>query len=117
MGADSLVEQFLLYRKLANRMPALAEAVGYPHIAAGSIQILYAVKDGEKPVQEVADILGITQQAVGKMVREAMKSSVVSLRVNEGDRRSRIISITDMGSSVWSTFEDLCESNIQVQEE
>ena len=111
MQATQLTEQFLLYRKLSARMPALAEAIGYPHISAGVVQILYAVKDQNRHVQEMADILGITQQAVGRMVREAEKASVVTVQVNEDDRRSRIVAITITGASVWTTFEDLCSHN------
>lgn len=108
MNADELTKQFLYYRKLAAQMPALAEVNGYPHISGGVMQIIWVVKEQERYVQEMADLLGISQQAVGKMVKEALKSGVVTMRVNEDDRRSRVITITPVGQSVWSTFQKLC---------
>lgn len=108
MKTDQLVETYILYRKLAGRMPALADAMGFPPVKGGLIQILYAVKDGERQVLEMADTLGITQQAIGKMVKEALKAGVVTTRVNEGDGRSRIVTITKVGKNVWGTFDELC---------
>ncbi len=50
-------------------------------------------------VSDLANKIGVTQQAVGKMLREMEKADLVTIHVDEGDRRARLVSLTKRGEA------------------
>lgn len=59
---------------------------------------------------ELADRAGITQQAMGKLVKEMEEEGYVRRRIDESDKRAKIIELTDMG-------EKLVTDNLEIVDE
>lgn len=59
---------------------------------------------------ELAERAGITQQAMGKLVKEMEEEGYVRRRVDESDKRAKIIELTDMG-------EKLVTDNLEIVDE
>jgi DNA-binding MarR family transcriptional regulator len=64
--------------------------------------IQHLVEEG-RPVGELAQLMGVTQQAVSKTVRELEGLGYVERRASEGDARVRVVTLTKRGRSALET--------------
>jgi DNA-binding MarR family transcriptional regulator len=62
----------------------------------------------EISVSELLDVLSVTKQSLGRVMRDLMDRGLVCGRVGERDRRQKLLSLTDEGRTLENAlFEDL----------
>ncbi len=70
---------------------------GYPDIRPSHGQVFANLGLGAVRVTELAERARVTQQAMGKMLRELERMGYVTREVDDADRRAREIRLTDKG--------------------
>jgi DNA-binding MarR family transcriptional regulator len=75
---------------------ALAER-GYPDIRPSHSAVLANLGLGAVRVTELAERAQVTQQAMGKMLKELERMGYVTRNVDSGDKRAREIRLTERG--------------------
>jgi DNA-binding MarR family transcriptional regulator len=70
---------------------------GHPDIRRSHTALFSNLGFGTVRLTELADRAGITQQAMGKLVKEMESIGYIKRRVDESDKRAKIIELTDKG--------------------
>ncbi len=70
---------------------------GYPDIRQSYSQVFANLGMGAVRVNELAERAQVTQQAMGKMLKELERLGYISRDTDPGDRRARDIRLTDKG--------------------
>ena len=83
----------------AHLLDQLHEA-GFDGIRISHGYVIQYLVEGEPTIGELADRLGITQQAVSKTVAELESLGYVSRRVDAGDSRVRRVTLSDRGHAM-----------------
>lgn len=78
-----------IWRELASR--------GYPDIRQSHSQVFANLGMGPVRVSRLAERAQVTQQAMGKMLRELERLGYISRDADSGDRRARNIRLTEKG--------------------
>lgn len=69
------------------------------------VTLLLLDEEGELPIKQVAAELGRSVSATGRMLDQLVKRGLVSRRENEGDRRQKLVTITEGGRTLLATVE------------
>lgn len=72
-------------------------AKGYPEIRASHSQVFANLGMGSVRVTELAERAQVTQQAMGKMLKELERMGYIARDVDSRDKRAREIRLTDKG--------------------
>ncbi len=67
--------------------------------------LLLLDEEGELPIKRVAAELGRSVSATGRMLDQLLKRGLVSRREDEGDRRQKLVAITESGRSLLAAVE------------
>jgi DNA-binding MarR family transcriptional regulator len=78
-----------IWERLASR--------GYPDIRPSHSQVFANLGLGAVRVTELAERARVTQQAMGKLLRELERMGYITRAVDDADRRAREIRLTDKG--------------------
>jgi len=71
--------------------------LGHPAIRPSHSQVFANLGMGSVRVKELAERAQVTQQAMGKMLKELEKLGYVTRGIEEGDKRAREIRLTELG--------------------
>jgi DNA-binding MarR family transcriptional regulator len=89
LHANRAVEQVMLQR---------LEQVGIPGLRMGHLTLLRVLPPhGVARLNELADAAGVTRQAIAQIVAELVTMGVVEVRVDDADRRARVVGYTTTG--------------------
>jgi DNA-binding MarR family transcriptional regulator len=69
------------------------------------LTLLLLDEEGELPIKQVAAELGRSVSATGRMLDQLVKRGLVSRRENEGDRRQKLVAITEGGRTLLAAVE------------
>jgi DNA-binding MarR family transcriptional regulator len=69
------------------------------------VTLLLLDEEGELPIKQVAAELGRSVSATGRMLDQLVKRGLVSRRENEGDRRQKLVAITEGGRTLLAAVE------------
>src|SRR6266540_604030 len=102
-GPDFSVLLLLAARALADDLNARLADEGFPGMRAGFGFIFRAIRDGEPTPTKLAATLGISKQAVGKVLDEMEQRGFVERRQDPADRRARRVRLTPHGRAASQT--------------
>ncbi len=91
-----------LSRDFEQQICAGLAARGHPGIRSAHNAVLANLGMGAVRVTELAERGRVTQQAMGKMLRELERMGYVSRDVDSGDKRAREIRLTELGEQLVS---------------
>jgi DNA-binding MarR family transcriptional regulator len=81
---------------------AICSRTGY---SAGALRILYTLRSYTvMRVTEIAESVGITQQAVGKTLTSLHALELLTISVDQTDARARLVRITPKGITALETI-------------
>ncbi len=69
------------------------------------VTLLLVDEEGELPVKQVAAELGRSVSATSRMLDQLVNRGLVSRRENEGDRRQKLVAITESGRTLLAAVE------------
>ena len=69
------------------------------------LTLLLLDEEGELPIKQVAAELGRSVSATGRMLDQLVKRELVSRREDEGDRRQKLVAITEGGRTLLAAVE------------
>ena len=69
------------------------------------VTLLLLDEEGELPIKQVAAELGRSVSATGRMLDQLVKRGLVSRREDEGDRRQKLVAITEGGRTLLAAVE------------
>jgi DNA-binding MarR family transcriptional regulator len=99
LSLAALFAGYALNDELQRRLHAAGfEGLRFAH----GFLIQHLVEEG-RPVGELADLMGVTQQAVSKTVRELEGLGYLERRAADGDARVRVVTLTERGRSAIAT--------------
>ncbi|KKI19764.1 MarR family transcriptional regulator [Sphingomonas sp. 179-I 2A4 NHS] len=76
-------------------------------------RVLYFLgRHPEISVSELLDVLSVTKQSLGRVMRDLMDRGLVSGRVGERDRRQKLLSLTDKGRALENALFEHLRSNM-----
>ena len=103
----SLIKRLDLARRafLAHTLAELAKR-GHVDIAPSMVPAIVELEERQKLITELADGLEITQQAIGRTLRNLIALGYVEL-LPDTDKRSRPHKLTDSGLEVLQTVRDI----------
>ena len=84
-------------RDYERRILKLLTARGYPEIRPSHSQVFANLGMGSVRVTELAERAQVTQQAMGKMLKELERLGYIARDVDAGDKRAKEIRLTDKG--------------------
>jgi DNA-binding MarR family transcriptional regulator len=93
----------LAARAFADDLHARLAAEGFPAMRAGFGFMFRAIQDGEPTPSELAARLGVSKQAVGKVLDEMEQRGFVERRPDQTDRRARRVRLTEHGRAASET--------------
>jgi DNA-binding MarR family transcriptional regulator len=93
----------LAARALADDLNARLALEGFPEMRAGFGFMFRAIQDGEPTPTELAVRLGVSKQAVGKVLDEMEQRGFVERRLDPADRRARRVRLTPHGRAASQT--------------
>ncbi len=98
---DHVVRHLLgISRDFEPRLLRALQARGHPGLRPSFARLLFLVWDEPRPLNLIADELGVTPQAAGHTARLVEQVGYVSLETNPADRRSKLVVVTDRGRAV-----------------
>jgi DNA-binding MarR family transcriptional regulator len=100
---DFAILLVLAARALADDLNARLAAEGFPEMRAGFGFMFRAIQDGEPTPTELATRLGVSKQAVGKVLDEMEQRGFVERRPDPADRRARRVRLTPHGRAASQT--------------
>jgi DNA-binding MarR family transcriptional regulator len=69
------------------------------------VTLLLLDEEGELPIKQIAAELGHSVSATSRMLGQLVKRGLVSRRENEGDRRQKLVAITESGRTLLAAVE------------
>lgn len=84
-------------RDFERRIWQALEAKGYPDIRPSHSAVFANLGMGAVRVTELAERAQVTQQAMGKMLKELERMGYVAREVDSGDKRAKEIKLTERG--------------------
>ena len=102
-GPDFGILLMLAARAFADDLHARLAAEGFPAMRAGFGFLFRAIQDGAPTPSELAGRLGISKQAVGKVLDEMEGRGFLERRADPHDRRIRRVRLTEHGRAAWQT--------------
>jgi DNA-binding MarR family transcriptional regulator len=87
-------------RAVADRLQEAVTRAGYPETRPPFGFVIRALAEAGLTLTELAERLGVTKQAAIKVVDEMEAYGFVERRPDPGDRRSKILSLTERGRGV-----------------
>ena len=93
----------LAARAFADDLHVRLAAEGFPSMRAGFGFMFRAIQDGEPTPSELAVRLGVSKQAVGKVLDEMEQRGFVERRPDPQDRRARRVRLTEHGRAASQT--------------
>jgi DNA-binding MarR family transcriptional regulator len=100
---DFAILLVLAARALADDLNARLAAEGFPEMRAGFGFMFRAIQDGEPTPTELGTRLGVSKQAVGKVLEEMEQRGFVERRLDPADRRARRVRLTPHGRAASQT--------------
>lgn len=82
---------------------------GYPDVRPSHCSVLANLGMGAVRVTELAELAQVTQQAMGKMLKELERMGYVARDVDGTDRRARQIRLTELGEDLAADCLDVVE--------
>lgn len=70
---------------------------GYTQIRRSHYSLFSNMNSGSIRLTELAEKAGITQQAMGKLVKEMESEGYVRRQIDESDKRAKLIELTELG--------------------
>lgn len=71
-----------------------------------SLPLLAVLAGGPRSQREIADSLGVSEQAVSRMAVGLERAGYLQRRRHGGDRRRQVVAITDHGRETLTTLDD-----------
>lgn len=96
-GPDFGILLLLAARAFADDLHARLAAEGFPKMRAGFGFMFRAIRGAEPTPGELAVRLGVSKQAVGKLLDEMEQRGFVERRPDPSDRRARRVRLTQQG--------------------
>jgi DNA-binding MarR family transcriptional regulator len=87
-------------RVVADRLGAAVEAAGIDDMRTPYGFVIRALADRDRTLTELAELLSVTKQAAIKVVDEMEQRGFLTRRPDPGDRRVKLLSLTDKGRRV-----------------
>ena len=87
-------------RAVADRLQEAMRVAGYPEMRPPFGFVIRALAEAGLTLTELAERLGVTKQAAIKVVDEMEANGFVERRPAPGDRRSKILALTERGRDV-----------------
>ena len=102
-GPDFGVLLLIAARSFVDDLHARLAAEGFPKMRAGFGFMFRAIQGGEPTPGELATRLGVSKQAVGKVLDEMERRGFVERRPDPSDRRARRVRLTAHGKLASAT--------------
>jgi DNA-binding MarR family transcriptional regulator len=99
-GADFAILVVAATRTVADRLEQAVGDAGYPHMRPPFGFVIRALAESGLTLTELAERLGVTKQAAIKVVDEMEARGFVERRPAPGDRRAKILTLTERGLGV-----------------
>jgi DNA-binding MarR family transcriptional regulator len=103
VGPDFGILLVLAARAYADDVNGRLAAEGFPAMRAGFGFMFRAIQDGEPTPTELAVRLGVSKQAVGKVLDEMEQRGFVERHADRSDRRARRVRLTAHGRAASQT--------------
>ena len=100
---DFAILLVLAARALADDLNARLANAGFPGMRAGFGFMFRAIQDGQPSPSELAARLGVSKQAVGKVLDEMEQRGLVERRPDPADRRARRVLLSPHGRAAAQT--------------
>jgi DNA-binding MarR family transcriptional regulator len=110
MTRDDVFELQLFLGAVNEDIVSSASASGLPRVQLSYLPVLCALAEGNTRVGDVAERLGITQQAVGKTLRHMAKDTFITIDTDKKDKRARVALLTNQGRSLLTVFDAVSEN-------
>ena len=105
---DSFNTLFYAYNKMLNTS---CKIEGYNEITVSSYQYLIAIFDAKQiTITKLSEILGVKKASVTQMIHSLMSKGYVKKSMDDSDRRSSIIELTDKGNKLMESEESVYQS-------
>ena len=98
----SLAALFVGYA-LNDEVQSRLRAAGFEGLRFAHGFLIQHLVEAGRPVGELAELMGVTQQAVSKTVRELEELGYLERRAADGDARVRVVTLTRRGRSALET--------------
>jgi DNA-binding MarR family transcriptional regulator len=98
----SLAALFVGYA-LNDEVQSRLRAAGFDGLRFAHGFLIQHLVEAGRPVGELAQLMGVTQQAVSKTVRELEELGYLERRAADGDARVRVVTLTRRGRSALET--------------
>ncbi len=86
---------------------------GYTQIRPSHFSVFSNIGQGTIRLTELAERAGITQQAMGKLVKEMEEEGYVARRIDESDKRARLIELTELGRRLVADNAEIVEEILE----
>ena len=105
---DSFNTLFYAYNKMLN---ASCKIEGYNEITIASYQYIIAVFDAKQiTITKLSEILGVKKASATQMIHSLMSKGYVKKEIDDSDRRSSIIKLTEKGNKLMESEESVYQS-------
>jgi len=91
------------------RMLAKCHTRGHRKIRGAHCAVIENLDDMAISLGELAERIGISQQATGKLVRDLERTGYVENDLDSNDKRSRLIRLSAQGSALQREFADILQ--------
>jgi DNA-binding MarR family transcriptional regulator len=118
VGPDFGILLLLAARAYADDLHARLASVGFPEMRASFGFIFRVLRESQPTPSELAVQLGVSKQAVGKVLDEMEARGFVVRQADRQDRRARRVVLTDHGraaSDAAIRFSDEIEADLRVK--
>jgi DNA-binding MarR family transcriptional regulator len=90
----------LLYQHYSQDIEAALRTAGFDDVRPAAANVFPFVPPDGITVSGLAEVAGVRKQTMAQAVEQLERSGYVERRPNPGDRRSRLVVLTDRGRSV-----------------
>ena len=102
---------FFAYRDFTSDPDRILEQYGYGRAHHRAIHFIN--RRSGLTVQGLLDILGVTKQSLNRVLRQLIDDGMVKSRVGEGDRRQRLLTLTEAGAALEARLSEAQRARVR----
>lgn len=102
-----------LARDFEKRTLEKCHARGYRQIRRSHYSLFSNMGAGSIRLTELAEKAGITQQAMGKLVKEMEEEGYVQRSIDESDKRAKLIELTELGERMVADSAEIVDEILE----